>query len=268
MLDFEWSGSELVSSNAVDKTECYQLFRYSNAFHFLTAKTIIEKIVEHSTLIACKYGFENEKYRKLFKESPLGWNESDRKKIVAGKISSLSISHLYFAYMLFRHIPISSIGRVIEIGGGYGGLAYTLGTIEPRFFVDYTIIDIPKVSNLQEWFLSKNFPNQVTQNAGIKSRFNVIDTNSLDTIGHGNYDLFIATHSLSELPPETINFYLENFGFKSYYIYLSMQLCMHAKYDLQFLPEKIKENGYQIVDLDITEGLNVLNVLFKKLPTN
>jgi len=77
--------------------------------------------------------------------------------------------------------------KIIEFGAGYGELCRIITTLNPK--VKYHIIDLPTLSDVQRWYLDYN---NVYWNTG--------DTSS---------DLFIAMWSLSEVPEEEREQYLD-----------------------------------------------------------
>jgi hypothetical protein len=77
--------------------------------------------------------------------------------------------------------------KIIEIGGGYGGLWFYLKNIINDIQIDYSIIDLPNVNQLQ-----KNFCNKMNLNVKIVSCFDINDINE-------NYDLLISNYCISEV---------------------------------------------------------------------
>lgn len=117
--------------------------------------------------------------------------------------------------------------RVIEIGGGYGGMCKTFTSI---YNVDkYTIIDLPEAQALTKKYLSN---------------FKELD-GKVDYEVNGDYDLFIADASLSECSPETQLEYVK-IATKCKYAYI-----LYNTLHIQEMHDKFKEflsqfKGYEI----------------------
>lgn len=75
--------------------------------------------------------------------------------------------------------------KILEIGGGYGDMCSVVHDM--GFEGEYTIFDFPEIQQLQEYYLTKN---------DINAKF-VSEWEELE-----QYDLVIATWSLSEIPLE------------------------------------------------------------------
>ena len=115
---------------------------------------------------------------------------------------------------------------------------------------------MPFVGQLQEWFLNSESEDP--------SKYEIVNAMSCDlNYEFENAQLVIATHSLTELSPDLIVAYLNCFVGKVDYIYLSMQLEFHInKADLSWVLREVCRR-YKMKHCDITEGLNVANVLFE-----
>lgn len=96
-----------------------------------------------------------------------------------------TIHHRYHLHMFekFTQTKISSLNSIVELGGGYGNMArlcHKLG-----FMGKYNIIDLPEFQVLQKYYLTHHACN-VNWDVDLTQEF----------------DLFIATWSLSEIPME------------------------------------------------------------------
>jgi len=119
----------------------------------------------------------------------------------------------------YFHKLLSSISSpvIIEIGGGFGGLAYQIIKKIPK--VKYIGFDLPENIFLQSYYLKCAFPeaNILTYHEGISS-VTRDDLDSFDIILLPNFmlpqvelglaDLIVNIRSLSEMPFETIQEYL------------------------------------------------------------
>jgi SAM-dependent methyltransferase len=125
------------------------------------------------------------------------------------------IALLYEAGLLDRLARISALRspRILEIGGGFGGLAHHLSKLHPR--IRYTIVDIPESLAFSSVYLSVLHPTATIdlirpdgpslQHAEFRLCPNfLIDEMVLDG---GDYDLVINTASLNEMAPAQVAFY-------------------------------------------------------------
>ena len=231
----------------------FSLFRSSEKYHFLTADRIDYTSFEHYRLLSL-YGWDLIKTQ--VSESLLGWSDEQRKLVAENKHTLMTYVHMYFYSVINHYITGDSSKNIVEIGGGYGGLA-RIFTINKSFrFGQYKIIDLPFVGQLQEWFLNSESEDP--------SKYEIVNAMSCDlNYEFENAQLVIATHSLTELSPDLIVAYLNCFVGKVDYIYLSMQLEFHInKADLSWVLREVCRR-YKMKHCDITEGLNVANVLFE-----
>jgi putative sugar O-methyltransferase len=100
--------------------------------------------------------------------------------------------------VMARVVPFSNVHRVLEIGAGYGKLAYIFTSLFPN--VDYTIADIaPALA------VSRNYLPAVT--SGKNLRF--VLPHELEHLPDKNFDLVINISSLDEMPPPVQERYLK-----------------------------------------------------------
>lgn len=88
--------------------------------------------------------------------------------------------------------------KIVEIGGGYGGLCYYIKNILKNYDINYTIIDLPNIINLQSKFL-----NDVQVDSRLISCFDTTNINE-------TFDLVISNYCLSEISMENRLYYLDN----------------------------------------------------------
>lgn len=63
-----------------------------------------------------------------------------------------TLTSLDFTYMVWRlHQWLPSLGKVLEIGGGFGGLAQTMLRHNPS--LEITLVDLPPMLRIQEYYL-------------------------------------------------------------------------------------------------------------------
>ena len=151
-------------------------------------------------LIAIRQRFPDFQWGALC-ESPFSRQDS------LGNIENRLVSNIFFWHLnvyLSCRAFIPPFISVLEIGGGYGGLArlFYLGGIR-----DYTIVDMPESLFFARTFLEAN---TIT---GI--RFIALD----DTQNIKEVDLAISQGSFGEMPQETVNFWADVLKKKAKYVY-------------------------------------------------
>jgi len=115
-----------------------------------------------------------------------------------GEFSGTTLKYAFNAIEIINFIKnhgagIDKVKKIVEIGGGYGGLCLILsGFIE---FDSYTLIDLPEVCRLIEKYLSK-FPH-------LEGKVNTISCNDLNESTFDEIDFAIAISSLGECNLDT-----------------------------------------------------------------
>lgn len=130
--------------------------------------------------------------------------------------------HVYSSWQLKRMYEFLNKAKkpssILEIGGGYGGLANKL----TRIFNSskYIIIDLPEVLLIQNYFLSKSNPNLKIENL-LDHNDALIQIDKIDAdvilipftkykkINNFSFDLAINTRSFGEMPKEIMNGYIK-----------------------------------------------------------
>ncbi|MGH2839684.1 MAG: putative sugar O-methyltransferase [Solirubrobacteraceae bacterium] len=109
---------------------------------------------------------------------------------------------------LRAHLPDASRApRIVEIGGGYGAMAYWFlrGASDPS---RYTIVDLPIVCVLQGYFLSKALGEpQVSLFGEDPARVAIVPTTALDDV-QTPYDVLVNKDSMPEMPAAAALAYL------------------------------------------------------------
>ena len=109
------------------------------------------------------------------------------KKYVA--LDTIDCRHMMMSTIAFSGIE-DEIKNVVEIGGGYGNWAY-LNLKTSKYLHAWTIIDLPFVLDLQEWFLfNTNLDCQLLETLSFVEPGEAVNNKP---------DLIIGAHSLSEL---------------------------------------------------------------------
>ena len=108
---------------------------------------------------------------------------------------------------------------VLEIGGGYGGLAAKLKKLLPLAHI--TIIDLPHAGLLQTYYLQQRFPsgrlNVLDYKVGghlhgavsNSSDFTVVPSTKIDLLNQQEFDLVINSRSFMEMDQKTISRYFD-----------------------------------------------------------
>ena len=181
----------------VNNDEAFKNFRQGNNFG-----GVLEGNDENDWDVSGNYivqhggeSFLNENLNKFLRNDSIG-----NPKTYQG-ISIATMRYINSAYEISLLLKDYRPKRILEIGGGYGGLCRILSEIYN--FEEYTDKDLPQVENLFKKYLSK---------------FRELNGRINTTIS-GTYDLFIADSSLSECDRKTQLFY-GNLAIKCKYVYL------------------------------------------------
>jgi hypothetical protein len=106
------------------------------------------------------------------------------------------------AYLYDRSGPL----RVVEIGGGYGGMAYWLVQMLP---VQHVIVDLPSVNVMQGYFLAQALGHSEVSLYGEEtSRVSILPTHALPAIA-APFDVLANKDSMPEIPEAALLAYLE-----------------------------------------------------------
>jgi putative sugar O-methyltransferase len=124
----------------------------------------------------------------------------------------------------YLHYYASSIGRltnfgkkrvVVEIGGGYGGMAYYL--LRDQSNLTYVDFDLPENMALTAYYLLNAFPEkkavlygeaELTPDCIAKNDLVIMPNFELEKMGSNSVDLVFNSYSLAEMSPETIAQYI------------------------------------------------------------
>ena len=102
--------------------------------------------------------------------------------------------------------------QLVEIGGGYGGLAYWIRSLGKIATHSYTIIDLPIMNVLQGYFLSKAFcPSEVClfgESPTEEAIFHVLPTISFEVLNH-KIDVLINENSMPEMTDQIVENYIK-----------------------------------------------------------
>ena len=129
-----------------------------------------------------------------------------------GKISPTTIRYIKNVFEMATLLGESPISRIVEVGGGYGGLCKTLSVVCD--FDEYILVDLPEAVAVQEKYL-KNFPELY-----VKCKFVSCD----DVESVKDVDLFISNYALSECDYDTQVNYYDKFVSNSKFAYIIYNL--------------------------------------------
>ncbi len=144
---------------------------------------------------------------------------------VGRPISTMFLHHL--CMMLRVSSLTSDLGKVIEIGGGYGGLARMMRLFNPR--QTYIIVDLLDSLYCSYVFISAHFPDakilfvtkpeHAADIAG--SDFVFVPTQCFDVLKGGSADLIVNTASFGEMVGRDVDDYMQfiNHGSDTRYFY-------------------------------------------------
>ena len=115
-----------------------------------------------------------------------------------GCIDAVECRHILMLTFLKNYLGDNSLGKVLEIGGGYGNFVRLATNMFD--WTDWTIIDLEYISHLQEWFLTTE-----------KISLDKVHFMSEDQLQPYIADTIIGTHSLSEFDLDTFTNYYNSY---------------------------------------------------------
>jgi len=131
-------------------------------------------------------------------------------KVEKGLIFPRSVEHLYVAIRVFELLKNSRGRSVLEIGAGYGGVAYYLNQFGIK---NYTIIDLPVVNVLQGYYLIKSLPKEIDVCLyGEKSTdhsIRILPYFSINEFQNDSFNVTLNQDSFPEIPEDTVIDYLK-----------------------------------------------------------
>lgn len=125
---------------------------------------------------------------EVFRKNDLYGNPDLYEDEEIGKFSLTTLKYAYNALEIVDFLKEHSPKNIVEIGGGYGGLAVILSGLLD--FETYTLIDLPETCQLIDKYIS-SYEN-------LNSRIKSLSCFDIDNFDFENLDLTIAINSLSE----------------------------------------------------------------------
>ncbi|NTV49870.1 MAG: putative sugar O-methyltransferase [Geobacteraceae bacterium] len=184
-------------------------------FPLLNNDPMLEKAVENYKNWALLNGIDFNTLSHLIQESPY----TSEKAIVyenGRRISSGFLWHLACCQRIQKLIPTPN--TVLELGGGYGGLARIFKFANPD--IKYVILDLPEMLIASYTYLAANFPHakiilvhssEDLKLLNSKYDFALIPTAFVNSINGFDFDLLINTQSLSEMSQTAFDRYMQLF---------------------------------------------------------
>lgn len=127
-----------------------------------------------------------------------------------GRLSGPTIRYLKVCADLDEFFDVNKIGKIAEIGGGYGGQALVFDQL--FYYQKYTIFDLALVCDLINKYLGNYF---------LQGGIEAFEINKLSREG-SLFDLVISNYAFSELPKKLQNIYLEKVILRSRRGYMTM----------------------------------------------
>jgi hypothetical protein len=185
-----------------------------------------------------------------FQESVVGWGAG----IGPLRPTMSSYQCLYYSSLIADAVGDRTDVEIVEIGGGYGNLARTLALTMPQLCRRHTIVDLPEMHALQQWFLTREFPGEFER----RFRFLGAGTELPEA------DVVVATHSLSELDPSQVNHYLRAIGAVRVVVLVMQRRFFGTNITYDWMLRSLIASGYEIARLDPLSGQNTIAVVLTR----
>jgi hypothetical protein len=165
--------------------------------------------------------------------------------------SNLDSRHIMMFTLLFSRIQ-GPLNTIVEIGGGFGNWL-TLNQHLP--FHKWTIVDLPHLTQLQNWFL---------QNQGIDStRYELVSAFDYTALAaQPSFDLVIGSHSVSEFSFDVFYAYFTKIISKAKYFFYCYHNTMPSPVLIQTKLDIIGTK-FELIGKTLSEKGQVSNCLFK-----
>lgn len=164
-----------------------------------------------------------------FKENDKYGNPEVHMYSGVGMISPTTARYIKNTFEISFLCNDAEIGRIVEVGGGYGGLCKVLSTVCE--FDEYILIDLPEVSALQRKYIDQ-FPE-------IKDKVKCIPCTEYEEIT--DIDLFISNYALSECSLEVQMEYYDKLVTNTKFAYLIYNLVNFNDFHYNDFIDKMKE---------------------------
>lgn len=152
------------------------------------------------------------------------------------KISPTTLRYIKNCLDLSHLCDEHDISKVVEVGGGYGGLCKTLSVLCE--FNRYINIDLPETLEVQKKYLS-NF-------GEVYSKCEFVSCKKVDDIF--DVDLFISNYSLSELTISCQIDYIDKIIKNSKIVYITYNSITGTNQNYKIFRSKLEEFGFEFYD--------------------
>lgn len=188
------------SNNLKDIYDVYSSFKGQPFFRDILEHVSLQFGLEYKQLIEIEFKRCIEEFADLIK---INDSIGDPSKFTMDNlcISPSNLRYIYHSLLIESKIKLwfnKKEIKIVEIGGGYGGLCYYIKNIIKDYHINYTIVDLPNILNLQNKFL-----NDVQVDSRLISCFDTTNINE-------TFDLVISNYCLSEIGMENRLYYLNN----------------------------------------------------------
>jgi hypothetical protein len=161
--------------------------------------------------------------------------------------------HYTFSEKIAILLRKKSIPVILELGGGFGGMAYYC--LRDITNIKYICVDLPENAALQAYFLKSYFPNKKIRLFGEDFESNdfdalIVPSYGIESLSENSVDLSFNSYSLAEMGREAI----EN------YIKLISKFTQDYIYHLNHVHWEVNADSFPI-------DLNKFQLLFRN-PTN
>lgn len=215
-------------------------------------------------------------YTKLSKQNP----EYKITFPLVGNPSGLSLKNIVVPYESLRHSYraeeikncLFDCGQkiIVEIGGGYGGLAFQLDTILGHTNFHYSLYDIPEVAAIASSFLLTSLSEDKVKLYGeepfslnVNSQVCIYPHFAIAQLEEQSVDLIYNSCSFSEMDGQSVKYYLKVIekACRKYF--------MHDNHDKKLIfKEADGLYSENIIGSDIIPSTNSFKLIYKKLRTH
>lgn len=188
------------SDNLKNIESVYSGFKCQSFFKDIIEHVSVQFGQEYKKLIEIEFGKNIDTFFDLININD-NIGTPDKYSIDGLYISPSNLRYIYHSLLIESKIKNwfnKKEIKIIEIGGGYGGLCFYIKNIIKEYNINYTIVDLPNIIRLQNKFL-----NDVDIEAILLPCFDLTNINE-------SFDLVISNYCLSEISMENRLYYLNN----------------------------------------------------------
>lgn len=199
-----WAVDDTMISEYLDA--CKEFVQNDDKFNTFKQDPRYTPVLEHVTLEQANVYISQLKSKELLTKKIISSiQQNDKygspttyKTDILGQISPTTVRYVKNSLDILNYFgPDTQYQKILEIGGGYGGLCKVLSSLVK--FDEYYLVDLPEVSELSKKYLN-NF-------IGIKNKISYITTETLVPVS--DVDLVISNYAFSECDREYQNLYYD-----------------------------------------------------------